>query len=93
MASNDSPTKFSGSLLLLTFLSVAGIVASLLYSGYLAIAIGGFVIALALLTKSPDAQRDRTIVFAMAGVCILLGVGAISLGVVARSLMEISQTL
>lgn len=86
MENHFTPTRISGAFLILAFFSFAGILASIFYSGYVAIATGLIVIALALATKYPEAKRDRTIVFSLAATSVLLGVGAITLGVVARTL-------
>ena len=86
MEDTYAPSGISGAFLILTTCSLAGIAASVFYSGYLAIAIGGAVLALALATKSFLAKRDRTVVFSLAGASILLGAGAIALGVLARIL-------
>ena len=75
--------------MILSFCSFAGILASIVYSGYVAIAIGIVVFAIALGTKYPDAKRDRTIVFSLAATSVLFGVGAIALGVVTRTLEHI----
>lgn len=91
MENTYTPSRISGALLILSFWSFAGILASIVYSGYVAIAIGIVVIALAIGTKYPDAKRDRTIVFSLAATSVLLGVGAIALGVVARTLAHIMQ--
>ena len=91
MENINSPARISGALLILTFCSFAGIVASLVYSGYLAVVLGVFVIALALATKAPESKRDQTIVFSMAAISILLGAGAIATGVVARALALLVQ--
>ena len=91
MESTFSPARISGALLILTLCSCVGVVASLVYSGYLAIVLGVMVIALALGTKKPETKRDRTIVFSMAGVSVLLGVGAIAFGIVARVLAQLAQ--
>lgn len=90
-ATTSSPAGTSGAFLLLTFVSFAGIVASCVYSGYVAIALGAIVVALALATKAPESKRERTIVFSLAAASVLLGVGAIALGVVSRALAEIVQ--
>jgi NADH:ubiquinone oxidoreductase subunit 6 (subunit J) len=91
MENTYTPSRISGAFLLLAFCSFAGILASFVYSGYVAIAIGIVVIALALGTRYPDAKRDRTIVFSLAATCVLLGVGAITLGVVARMLAQMME--
>ncbi len=52
MEDTYTPARLSGALLILGFCSFAGIMASVFYSGYVAIAIGIIVIALALATKS-----------------------------------------
>ncbi|MEZ6092998.1 MAG: hypothetical protein R3C03_02000 [Pirellulaceae bacterium] len=91
MESTYSPARISGAFLILTLCSCVGIVASLVYSGYLAIVLGVIVIALALRTRKPETKRDRTIVFSMAGISVLLGIGAIAFGVVARALAQLAQ--
>ncbi|TWU51447.1 hypothetical protein Poly59_30390 [Rubripirellula reticaptiva] len=91
MENTYTPSRISGAFLILAFYSFAGILASIVYSGYVAIVIGIVVIALALGTKYPDAKRDRTIVFSLAATSVLLGVGAITLGAVARTLTQIIQ--
>jgi energy-converting hydrogenase Eha subunit A len=90
MENTSAPSRISGAFLILAFCSFAGILASI-YSGYVASVIGIVVIALALGTKYPDAKRDRTIVFSLAAISVLLGVGAITLGVVARTLAQMIQ--
>ena len=91
MEKTYTPSRISGAFLILAFCSFAGILASIAYSGYVAIAIGIVVIALVLGTKYPDAKRDRTIVFSLAATSVLLGVGAITLGVVARTLAQMIE--
>lgn len=85
MENTYSPARVSGSFLILAFIAFAGIVASLVYSDYLAIALGVIVVALAMGTKAPESKRDRTIVFAMSAISMLLGIGGIAVGVVARA--------
>lgn len=91
MENTYTPARLSGAFLILAFCSFAGIVASVVFSGYVAMAIGVIVMALALGTKSPETKRDRVIVFSMAGLSFLLGCGAIVLGVVARALAQVVQ--
>ncbi len=86
MDNTSSPDRVSGALLILAFCSLAGMDASVLYSGYLAIFLGIISIALAVGTKSSESKRDRTIIFSMAVTSVLLGVGAIVFGIVSRAI-------
>ena len=89
MENSYSAARVSGALLILAFCSLAGIASSFLYSGYLAIMLGIIAIALAIGTKSPESKRDRTNIFSMAAISVLLGVGAIALGIVSRALAQL----
>ncbi|MDE0938260.1 MAG: hypothetical protein OSA89_20325 [Mariniblastus sp.] len=89
MEHSHSPVRVSGAFLILLFCSLAGITASFVYSGYLAIILGIIAIALAMGTKSPESKRDRTIIFSLAGISVLLGVGAIAIGIVSRALAQL----
>ena len=86
MGNPDPPAQLPGAFLILAFCGFAGILSSLVYSGYLAILLGILAIALAIGTKSLQRQRHRTLVYSMGGASVLLGVGALALGMVARLL-------
>lgn len=92
MDNSQSPSRVSGAFLILMFCSFAGIVASVIYSGYLAIGLGVIAIALAVGTRSPEARRERRVVFCVAGISVLLGVSAIGLGVFTRMLASVLQS-
>jgi NADH:ubiquinone oxidoreductase subunit 6 (subunit J) len=89
MENISTPTRVSGAFLILAFSSFVGILSSIVYSGYAAFAIGFIVVALLFGTRYPEAKRDRMIVFSLAAISMLLGVGAIALGVLVRTLTHI----
>ncbi|XZE33639.1 hypothetical protein SH501x_004432 [Pirellulaceae bacterium SH501] len=90
MDASSLPKRVSGAFLLLSFASVSGILISIFYSGYLAIAIGMAVQVIAIGTKQPTSASDRSLVSYLSTASILLGVGAILLGIVTRFLASMT---
>ncbi|MFN3193014.1 MAG: hypothetical protein ACE361_21065 [Aureliella sp.] len=86
MESNAQTPSIAGSTMILSGMCVLGILASLAFSGYAAIALGIFAIILAAITGQPRSPKDRVVVFSLAGLSILLGIGAVVLGMVASAL-------
>lgn len=86
MERSTTHNRVSGAFLILAFMSIAGILISLFYSGYAAILLGIVAFALAFATNLPESRRQRWIVFSLAATSFMLGCGAIALGVIARSL-------
>lgn len=90
MDASSLPKRVSGAFLLLSFASVSGILVSIFYSGFLAIAIGVAVQVVAIGTKQPTSASDRALVSYLSTVCILLGVGAILLGIATKFLASLT---
>lgn len=91
MDSSFATRQFSGALLIQSACSVAGVASAVFYSGYYAIFLGVFVLALAFGTKLPVSKRDRKITISLASLSIALGAGAVVLGIVARVLLQGTQ--
>ncbi len=89
MDASSLPKRVSGAFLLLSFASVSGILVSIFYSGYLAIAIGVIVQVITIGTKRPTSASDRALVCYLSTASILLGVGAILLGIVTKFLASL----
>ena len=89
MENTRQQTAVSGSVLILGFISALGIIASAIYSGYVAIACSAVVIFLAASTREPKSQAEKLIVYSLAALSVALGTGAIALGVIARTLSHI----
>lgn len=89
MDASSLPKRVSGDFLLLSFASVSGILASIFYSGYLAIAIGVVVQIIAIGTNRPTSPSNRKLVNYLSTASIVLGGGAILLGIVTEFLASL----
>lgn len=86
MENSKTSQHLSGALLIHSLVSAVGIISAIFFSGYLAIILGILALGLLIATNNPESKRDRIIATSLATLSVLLGVGAIALGMIARSI-------